>query len=244
MKNYLSFGGGINSVAMYLHLIDQGTDFEAIFVDHGADWPETYKYFKMFQDWIIKKGLPKVIVLKPQVRTIDKKIFSDLIEYYLEKRTFPMRMTRSCTDRFKISVVGKYVKKPCFMMIGFALEESHRASINHNKQIENRFPLLEAEIDREGCKKIIKKHGLSIPPKSGCYVCPFQPMGGYRRLRKEHPDLFCKVEKMENQYIARRKKEGKEPLYILKDRPLKYAIEENQRQIFKEDEYPPCQCGL
>ena len=26
MKNYLSFGGGVNSVAMYLHLKDQGVD--------------------------------------------------------------------------------------------------------------------------------------------------------------------------------------------------------------------------
>jgi hypothetical protein len=44
MKNYLSFGGGVNSVAMYLHLMDEGWSFypgveskyscEAIFVDH------------------------------------------------------------------------------------------------------------------------------------------------------------------------------------------------------------------
>ena len=244
MRNYLSFGGGVNSIAMYLLLIEQGVDFEAVFVNHGTDWPETYEYFNMFQGWIITRGLPRITVLKPQVRTIDKKTFNDLSEYYLEKKTFPMRMTRACTDRFKVSVVNKYVKTPCFMMIGFALEESHRAGINYNKNIENRFPLLESDIDREGCKRIIKAHNLPIPPKSGCYVCPFQPAGGYKRLRKEHPDLFCKVEKMENQYIARRKDEGKEPLYILKDRPLKYAIEENQRQIFKADEYPPCQCGL
>lgn len=49
MKKYLSFGGGVNSVAMMLMLLDQKDDFEAIFVDHGTDWPETYEYFEMFQ---------------------------------------------------------------------------------------------------------------------------------------------------------------------------------------------------
>jgi len=49
MKNYLSFGGGVNSVALYLYLLDQKVEFEAVFVDHGTDWPETYDYVEMFK---------------------------------------------------------------------------------------------------------------------------------------------------------------------------------------------------
>lgn len=51
MKNYLSFGGGVNSVAMYLIMLDDGmipgdstNGFEAVYVDHGGDWPETLEY--------------------------------------------------------------------------------------------------------------------------------------------------------------------------------------------------------
>ena len=69
MKNYLSFGGGVNSVAMYLYLMDQGMEpgdpdkgFEAVFVDHGTDWPETYEYVDMF-----KEKYP-LTVLKPNQR--------------------------------------------------------------------------------------------------------------------------------------------------------------------------------
>ncbi|RLC23031.1 MAG: hypothetical protein DRH93_08360 [Deltaproteobacteria bacterium] len=58
MKNYLSFGGGVNSVAMMLLLLDQKAEFEAIFVDHETDWPETYEYFDMFQKWLKDHGLP------------------------------------------------------------------------------------------------------------------------------------------------------------------------------------------
>lgn len=35
MKNYLSFGGGVNSVALYLLMEDMGIEFEAVFVNHG-----------------------------------------------------------------------------------------------------------------------------------------------------------------------------------------------------------------
>ena len=50
MRNYLSFGGGVNSVALYLYLRDMGTEFEAVFVDHGGDYPGTYDYVKMFSE--------------------------------------------------------------------------------------------------------------------------------------------------------------------------------------------------
>lgn len=37
MKNYLSFGGGVNSVAMMLLLLDEGVEFEAVYV-WMPDW--------------------------------------------------------------------------------------------------------------------------------------------------------------------------------------------------------------
>ena len=61
MKNYLSFGGGVNSVAMMLLLLDQKQEFESIFVDHGTDWPETYEYFDMFQEWLKKTAISQLL---------------------------------------------------------------------------------------------------------------------------------------------------------------------------------------
>lgn len=37
MKNYLSFGGGVNSTALYLLMQEMEIDFEAVYIDHGAD---------------------------------------------------------------------------------------------------------------------------------------------------------------------------------------------------------------
>lgn len=210
MKKYLSFGGGVNSVAMLLMLLDQGEKFEAIFVDHGTDYPETYEYLKMFQDWLENQGQTRITVLKPAVEG-----YENLYDYYFRWKMAPSMHKRICTDKFKVRVVQEYVDTPCFMLLGIdAGEKSSRMKISTNKGIENRWPLVEAGIDRPGCKEIIAAHGLPIPIKSGCFICPFQGPGQWRRLRMEHPELFCKAEKLEDRNMEYRLSQGKKALPI------------------------------
>jgi len=249
LKNYLSFGGGVNSVAMYLHLKDQGVDFEAVFVDHGTDWPETYEYVDMF------KEKHPLTVLKPQhhIKTPIEAEFDNLYAFCWAKSFFPSRVVRWCTDHFKRSVLNKYQETPSFVNIGFDYSERHRAIIYTDKGREFRYPLIEAEIDRDGCKKIIKDHGLPVPIKSGCYICPFQRVGQLRELRRKHPDLFCKLEQLENRNNRERAINGYEPKwpwvkapYYSFKKPVREVAEKgiNQAKLWEEDEYPPCECML
>jgi len=234
LKNYLSFGGGVNSVALYLYLLDQKVEFEAVFVDHGTDWPETYEYVDMF-----KKKYP-LTILQPKVTGYD-----NLYDYCLHYSIVPSFMFRWCTDKFKIRPIYKYVRTPCFMMLGFDVGEAKRAKISVNKGVENRFPLIEAEINRAGCKEIIKSHGLPVPIKSGCFICPYQRVGQWKELRIKHPDLFCKACQLEKATMEYRKSKGKAPMTLSPRKvKLQTLVEENQIQLFKEDEYPPCECGL
>jgi hypothetical protein len=234
MKNYLSFGGGVNSVALYLYLLDNNIVFEAVFVDHGTDWPETYEYVKMFKDKY------PLTVLKPDVQG-----YNNLYNYCWFKEWVPSPMRRWCTDKFKVRVINKYYQKPCWQMLGIDFGEAKRAKMSSTKSIESRFPLIEAEIDREGCKDIIRSHKLPIPIKSGCFICPFQKVHQWKELRQHHPGLFCKAVELERRNMAFRKAQGKKPMFLsMSKRSLQTIVDENQRQLFKEDEYPPCNCGL
>ena len=235
MKNYLSFGGGVNSVALYLYLLDNNVDFEAVFVDHGTDWPETYEYVEMFKDKY------PLTVLKPNVEG-----YSNLYNFCLHKTIIPSMMFRWCTDKFKLTPIYKYLKPPGFIMLGIDFGEQKRAKMNSNKGFENRFPLIEAEIDRKGCKDIIRLHKLPIPIKSGCFICPYQRAYQWKELRRHRSGLFCKAVELEKRVIAHRRSQGKKPLYLNQSpkASLQSVVDENQRQIFKQDEYPPCNCGL
>lgn len=241
MKNYLSYGGGVNSVAMYLLLCDEGIDFEPIFVNHGTDYPETYEYFDMFSEWADKKGYPKITILNPIVQGSDT-----LYNHCLKYKMVPSIMNRWCTSKWKIRPIMKYCETPCFQNIGIDFGERKRARISTNKGVENRYPLIEHELCRDDCKDIIKRHGLPVPMKSGCYICPFQRVSQWKELRMKHPDLFCQAEQLEKLNMDYRKSIGKKPLF-LNEYPkarLRNVVEEKQLNLFPEYDYPPCQCML
>jgi len=234
MKNYLSFGGGVNSVAMYLYLMDQGVDFEAVFVDHGTDWPETYDYVDMF-----KEKYP-LTILKPEYQG-----HSNLYDYSWFRRMVPSRYPRWCTANFKIKVLEKYYKPPCFVCIGIDAGESHRAKLHTDGGVEHRYPLIEGGINRAECKEIIKRHVLPVPMRSGCYICPYQTRGQWIELRRKHPCLFqdaVALEARNNEYMAEK---GKGEFWLSpKKMSLSAIVSENQSKLWAEDEYPPCECGL
>ena len=234
MKKYLSYGGGVNSTACIVLKAQGLLDYdEAIYVDHGCDWPETREYVKM-----IAKKYP-ITILIPQVEGYD-----NLYAYADHYKMIPSRRKgfRWCSDKFKVSVINQYVEKPCFSLIGFSLDEAHRAKMQYEDGIENRFPLLEREIDRRRCKEIIKEHGLPVPIKSGCWFCPGQRVGQWKKLRRQHPDLYCKAKHLEDQEIEARRKIGKGPMYLEK-KPLDKVVKESQDVLFEEMK-PPCYCEL
>jgi len=236
VKRYLSFGGGINSVALMLLLEDQGEDFEAVFADHGADWPETYEYVQMLQD----KG-HKITVLQCRRKGLA------LYDYYLEHKMVPMRMVRACTRLYKLVPLAEYMQPPCIVYMGISADESHRAAritAGERDGEEKLFPLIDAGIDRKGCIDIIKAHGLPVPIKSGCFICPFQRISQWVELRTKHPELYCKAKRLENVTNARVQAQGRPPIYLAHDRPLDNVAQEDQMDLFGEREDRPCLCEL
>jgi len=231
MKTYLSFGGGVNSVAMMLLMLDEGWEFEAVFVDHGCDWPETYSYLEMLLD----KGY-KITILKPNVEGE-----SNLYKFCWDREIIPSRMLRWCTDKFKLRTLHAYMEKPCFCCLGFDVDEAHRATIFNWKGQENRFPLIEKNITRRDCMDFIQICGLPLPVKSGCWFCPYQGVKDYRRLRMNYPDLYCQAKALEDRAVEKRLKENKTP-YYLQGKPLEILVNEAQGELFEEYK-PPCYCG-
>ena len=245
MRNYLSFGGGVNSVALHLFLLDQGYDFESVFVHHMTDWPETYDYVAGFQWWLKLNGYKPITILQPKMFRQNRH-WNSLIEYCEHMKMVPFFRHRWCTSQFKVRPVHDYIEKPATIFLGIDADESRRAKIRVQDGVEDRWPLIEADITRAGCKQIIKDHDLPIPPKSGCYICPFMRVGQWKRLRREEPCLFQRAVNLEQANMDRRKNLGKKPMYLssAKKATLPNLVEEDQIQVFKEDEYPPCQCGL
>jgi hypothetical protein len=229
MHNYLSFGGGVNSVAMMLLLLDEGMIFESVYV-WMPDYPETHEYIMMLED----KGYPIKIVHAMPTSKLGKAFDFNLYQYCINAKMMP-GFKRWCTFNYKVQVLQKYYKRPCFEMVGISTDEIKRAILRCEDGIERRYPLVERDISREDCKQIILSHGLPLPIKSGCFFCPYQRIQQWKSLRRNHPDLFCKARELE-------KLTGRN--LPLSNKPLESIINEPDIFLFDELNYPPCQCGL
>jgi 3'-phosphoadenosine 5'-phosphosulfate sulfotransferase (PAPS reductase)/FAD synthetase len=185
--NYLSFGGGVNSTAMMLLLQDQEIDFKAVFVDTGCEWPETYQ----FLEYLKKRGY-EFTWLKPVVEDT-----TTLYDYLLKWRILPSIFVRCCTSKFKTGPFNNYIEKPCTVFIGYDYGEYKRRHLKDKEGITYKTPLVDNRLTRRGCIEYIKKHDLRVPPKSGCWFCPFQGIKGFKRLRNTHPELFEKAISLE-----------------------------------------------
>lgn len=216
-KNYLSFGGGVNSVALMLWLIEHDIEFEAVFADHGGDYPETYEYV----DMLLAKGY-EITVLKTSRKARGKELC--LYDYCYEYKMAPSTRFRWCTSHYKVMPIANYVERPCFLFLGIAAEEAHRAKRNKEYEfgIVRDYPLIEHNINRQGCIEIIKRHGLPVPPKSGCFFCPFQKASQIRALYHRCDDLFDKALELEKRNIEYNKQKGKKQSGYLhiSNRPL------------------------
>lgn len=202
LKLQLSYGGGVNSTALLLLMIEAGVDFEAVFINHGGDWPETYEYV----EYINQKVYP-ITTLFPDVQG-----FHTIYDYFWNYEMVPYRRFRACTDKFKIRPLRKHAAGR-LEVIGIGADEAHRVK-GAGRAIH---PLVCLGFTRDDCKSLIKRHGLVIPPRSGCFFCPMQRKGRYKVLKLRHPDLFQQAMALEERNMAYRKRKGLRPYSMVKE---------------------------
>ena len=192
MRKVISYGGGVGSTGLICYLYDEIDEYEIVFVDHGADLPETYDYIQYIQ----KELNINIDVIKPKIPLYDLMINDGWI---------PLIRFRKCTSEGKTKPFYQYIKENAGVYLGITYDEKKRAREHRLKRISSQYPLVENEITRSDCIELISDHGLKIPIRSGCYFCPFQSKKQWLHLYNTHNDLFEKAVFMEQNAQKHRK---------------------------------------
>ena len=209
----LSYGGGTNSTALLLEWVNRGNDLDAvIFADTGSEQPKTYDFIDQYvKPYCKEKNLPFHTVkytIGKKARGVKEGEWEDgeavaIYDYYKYMEKLPSLQNRMCTGKWKIIPIEKLIKdkyEGCIQLIGIDAGETKRAKRVRDPKTgewiylypDKRYPLIDWDIDREGCSQIIKDQGWPSPEKSGCYFCPFQPTDNWIELYEKSPDLFNK----------------------------------------------------
>lgn len=184
MERVLSFGGGLQTIAMVV-LYLKGDLFvdRFVFADTGCEKPETY--------WYIENYIKPVLNLE-----IVQSHIGNMYDYYHSQKLIPSVFRRSCTDKFKIRPLNKVKNKNDTSLVGFAYNESHRIKTQYSK-LGREFPLIDMGITTADCVNIIDDYGWPIPIKSCCYICPYQRWENWNWLKEKHPELLQKAVELE-----------------------------------------------
>lgn len=209
-----SFGGGVQSSAIYLMLIHEPRKLYAVmgelpdrvfFADTQAETKATYDCLE---------HMKKLKSRSFQIETVTngsilESKFADTGNY---KACYPFFIKngitgkiaiapRRCTTDFKILAIQKATRKAfnlsklhlsaktVSMWLGISTDEGHRAKDSHEKWIINRYPLLELNMNRTDCVEYCQRYNWE-PTKSRCYFCPYQSNANWKELKTNSPSEF------------------------------------------------------
>ena len=146
-----------------------------------------------------------------------------ILEDYQSRGTIASRASKDCTINHKVEPIRKLVSDlslerfgldnrawgaevragrrwPHLALIGIAADEAERAVFAHPLlggsgpwYATEAYPLIEAGISKADEQPILSRHGFSDARKSGCYLCPFQPIGWFWALRETDPEGWASV---------------------------------------------------
>ncbi len=188
IRHVLSFGGGVNSVALMVVLLREGLPFdEAVFADTGGEVPETYQYLEIAKQYLANHEIPLTEVSKRG---------RSLYDTAWDRRVFPSAIWRWSTRDFKITPIQRHYRSldvHINQYLAIAWDEVHRMKDSRVDYVTNLYPLIDRRLTRADCVDIIQEAGLPIPQRSSCFFCPFNSVDRWRWLYETHPDLFDKA---------------------------------------------------
>ena len=188
----LSNGGGVQTFAIQC-LVAQGEIEKpdlVLFADTGGESDETYLHIQNIQKPFLEKlGIPFISI---------KRSPDELFWHSYNSGVTPRPPL--CSWMFKRDVINRYLKRlgHAQVMIGISLDEESRGyKKSAVSWVENIYPLLELELTRDDCIDAIGRQNLPVPPKSGCWFCPYLRTSQWYDLKRDFPDKFNLALKME-----------------------------------------------
>ena len=205
----LSLGAGVQSSALLLMACagELPKLDHAIFADNHAEPPEVY-------DWLERVLRPAAESAGIGFHVVDAgDIAADLLAetggrqtapFYVGKENGKGQLQRQCSKEYKVRPVRQTVRRllglgergpapagvHVEMWLGISTDEVYRVRDSNAGYITNRYPLIDAGIDRAGCQSWLVSHGFGEAPRSACYFCPYHTQGEWREMS---PDLFARA---------------------------------------------------
>lgn len=233
MLRVFSYGGGVQSTAALVLAVQGKIDFKTfLFANVGDDseHPATLRYVReVAMPYAVANGIRLEELHRVKRDGSEETLYGRLMKQGGRSQTIPVYLSsgapgsRSCTADFKIRVIGKWLRLngataaiPAVTGLGISLDEFHRARSDSGIAYQELvYPLITLRLTRQDCVQIIERAGLSVPPKSSCWFCPYHSMRKWQDMRDNEPEMFWKAVDIERHMSQRRLDDaGKDAVWL------------------------------
>jgi hypothetical protein len=201
----ISLGAGVQSTALLimsnLGLYNCPKADYAIFADTQAEPSYVYENLERLEKW------SKIPVVRCTNGSLEQSMLNNVGHFAsIPSFTNPSGMLRrQCTREYKINPIERkikellgirkycWVKEPVTVMIGISTDEISRVKPSRTRWTINAHPLIDANLRRSDCEKIITDVGLPIPMKSACVFCPYHDNKTWKYFKENHPDEWKRI---------------------------------------------------
>jgi hypothetical protein len=185
VRQIVCFSGGKDSTAMILAMRERGEPIDGLLVTPtGNELPEVWTHWNRVADLV---GAP---VVRPSGPTLEQAIES--------QNALPNFRMRWCTRLIKLVPLIAYaqVHRDAVFCVGLRADEEEREGLI-DRRVAVRHPLREYGLDLAGVRATLDRHGVEVPPRTDCAVCPFQTLAEWHELWLNHPDKWAEGERWE-----------------------------------------------
>jgi 3'-phosphoadenosine 5'-phosphosulfate sulfotransferase (PAPS reductase)/FAD synthetase len=193
-RHILSLSGGKDSAALAVYMQEKypSLPLEYVFVDSGHELPETYDFINKMKAIL---GIT-ITEIKP------KRNFEYWLQYF--NGVLPSPNNRWCTRLLKLKPYQAWIDKNCknqkiYSYVGLRADEDREGYQSKIESFKSIHPFVDDGLVLKDIKNILHISTLGLPEyytwrkRSGCFFCFYQSVDEWLGLKQNHPDLFEKA---------------------------------------------------
>jgi 3'-phosphoadenosine 5'-phosphosulfate sulfotransferase (PAPS reductase)/FAD synthetase len=165
------------------------------YCDTGSEHEDNKRFLADCEKWI---GRP--------IQVLRSEKYKDIWEVFDKKRYLVGVHGAQCTGELKKKVRKKFQIEDDLQIFGFDIAERERANRfnDNNIDVNTWYPLIEHGLSKQDCLQEIMKAGIELPTmyklgyrNNNCIGCVKGQSGYWNKIRKDFPDVFSRMSKVE-----------------------------------------------
>jgi len=200
--------GDASSVAAKMAVEKYGDHCEVLYCDTFAyEHPDNRRFLADVERW-----------LKKDIKVLSSPEYRDIYDVFRRTRWLVGVKGARCTTELKKNVRKAYQRVDDIHVFGFTADEQHRVDqfYRENPDLFAEFPLIERGITKADCHRLVREAGIELPAmyrlgykNNNCIGCVKGQSGYWNKIRRDFPEAFDRMAKMERELNAAIcKKEG------------------------------------